>query len=110
MNDIGKIGQSSNIIANLIAGPRDSCDMNLSNKNYVISISTKSSTEYYYRDDDSWIKMSSRGQAFQATAEQVLNHVLPVLANIKPNVTIRVEHFDDPGTRLLVGLDGVRTL
>ena len=30
------------------------------------------------------------------TAEQVLNHVLPALAGIKPNVMIKVEHQDAP--------------
>jgi hypothetical protein len=29
---------------------------------------------------------------FRATAEQVLNHILPVLAGIKPNLSIKVEH------------------
>jgi hypothetical protein len=28
------------------------------------------------------------------TAEQVLNHVLPAVAGIKPTVTIKVEHRD----------------
>jgi hypothetical protein len=28
------------------------------------------------------------------TAEQVLNHVLPAVAGIKPNLTIKVEHRD----------------
>jgi len=28
------------------------------------------------------------------TAEQVLNHVLPALAGIKPGLTIKVEHHD----------------
>jgi hypothetical protein len=30
------------------------------------------------------------------TAEQVLNHVLPALAGIKPNLTIKVEHHEHP--------------
>lgn len=33
-----------------------------------------------------------RGRTFRMTAEQVLNHVLPAIAGVKPNVTIRVEH------------------
>ena len=28
------------------------------------------------------------------TAEQVLNHILPAVAHIKPNVTIRVKYRD----------------
>jgi hypothetical protein len=39
--------------------------------------------------------VSTRGLAFRATAEQVLNHVLPALAGLKANVTIRVEHYED---------------
>ena len=66
--------------------------MNLTNDAYVISISTNASSERYYRDQAGWVKESSRGRTFRATAEQVLNHVLPALAGVKPNVTIKVEH------------------
>ncbi len=70
--------------------------MNLTNDSYLILISTKSATERYYRDQAGWLKVSTRGRTFRATAEQVLNHVLPALAGLKPNVTIRVEHRDPP--------------
>jgi hypothetical protein len=66
--------------------------MNLTNDSYTILISTKTSTERYYRDKAGWLKVSARGRKFRATAEQVLNHVLPALAGIKPNLTIKVEH------------------
>ena len=66
--------------------------MNLTNDSYVILIITKTATERYYRDKSGWVKESTRGRTFRATAEQVLNHVLPALAGIKPNVTIKVEH------------------
>ncbi|MDQ6877089.1 MAG: hypothetical protein M3082_05205 [Candidatus Dormibacteraeota bacterium] len=68
--------------------------MDLTNQSYVILISTKTSTEHYYRDEAGWVKVSTRGRTFRATAEQVLNHVLPALAGIKPNVTIKVEHHE----------------
>ena len=68
--------------------------MDLTNDSYVILISTKSSTERYYRDKTGWLKVSTRGRKFRATAEQVLNHVLPAVAGIKPSVTIKVEHRD----------------
>jgi hypothetical protein len=42
------------------------------------------------------VKVSSRGRIFRATAEQVLNHLLPALAGVKPNATIRVEHHGEP--------------
>ena len=43
-----------------------------------------------------WVKVSMRGRTFRMTAEQVLNHVLPAMAGLKPNLTIRVEHRE-PG-------------
>jgi len=78
--------------------------MNLTNESYVIRISAKSFTESYYKDKDGWIKVSTRGRKFRATAEQVLNHVLPALAGVKPNITIVVEHYVDPATRILTNL------
>ncbi len=69
--------------------------MNLKNDSYVILIGTKNSTERYYRDETGWVKVSARGRKFRMTAEQVLNHVLPAIAGIKPNVVIKVEHHND---------------
>ena len=68
--------------------------MDLTNDSYVIVIGTKNFTERYYRDKTGWSKVSARGRKFRATAEQVLNHVLPAVAGIKANVTIKVEHRD----------------
>lgn len=48
--------------------------MNLTNDSYVILIGTKTATERYYRDETGWVKVSTRGRTFGATAEQVLNH------------------------------------
>jgi len=69
-------------------------DMKLTNDSYVILIGTKNFTEGYYRDKNGWLKISARGRRFRMTAEQVLNHVLPALAGIKPNLTINVEYHD----------------
>jgi len=66
--------------------------MDLTNASYDIVIRAKAWTERYYRDATGWVKVSVRGRTFRATAEQVLNHILPVLAGIRPNLTIRVEH------------------
>jgi hypothetical protein len=66
--------------------------MKLTNDSYVILIGTRNFTERYYRDKSGWLKVSARGRKFRMTAEQVLNHVLPALAGIKPNLTIQVEH------------------
>ena len=51
--------------------------MDLTNDSYTIFISGKTWTERYYRDRVGWLKVSARGRKFRATAEQVLNHVLP---------------------------------
>jgi hypothetical protein len=72
-------------------------DMKLANRHYQIWINTTSSTERYYRDAAGWVKISARGRKFRMTAEQVLNHLLPALAGLKPNLTVRVEHHDLPG-------------
>ncbi len=68
--------------------------MKLTNNSYLISMSTTNFTERYYRDKTGWLKVSARGRRFRMTAEQVLNHVLPAMAGIKPNLTIRVEHCE----------------
>jgi len=69
-------------------------DMKLTNDSYVILINTRTANERYYRDKTGWLKVSTRGRTFRATAEQVLNHVLPVLAGVKPNLTIKVEYHE----------------
>jgi hypothetical protein len=66
--------------------------MKLTNDSYVISISGRGWSERYYRDRDGWVKESARGRRFRATAEQVLNHLLPALGAVKPGLTVNVEH------------------
>jgi hypothetical protein len=66
--------------------------MRLTNDRYVIRIGTENFTERYTRDKDGWKKVSARGRTFRMTAEQVLNHLLPALAGLKPGLTIKVEH------------------
>ena len=65
--------------------------MNLKNNNYVIYLGTKNFTEKYYRDSQGWLKVSAKGNKFRMTAEQVLNHLLPVISGVKPNVIIKVK-------------------
>jgi len=72
----------------------DSFCMKLTNDSYIILIGTKNFTERYYRDKAGWLKISARGREFRMTAEQVLNHLLPAAAGIKPNVILKVEHRD----------------
>jgi hypothetical protein len=83
--------------------------MKLTNDSYLILINTKTSTERYFRDETGWLKVSTRGRMFRATAEQVLNHVLPVLAGIKPNLSIKVEH-QRPGLSKLPSRDKISFL
>jgi hypothetical protein len=66
--------------------------MKLTNDSYTILIGTKKFTERYYRDKKGWVKVSARGKIFRMTAEQVLNHLLPALSGIKPNLTIKVDY------------------
>jgi hypothetical protein len=66
--------------------------MNLTNDSYIILICGKTWEERYYRDKAGWLKVSARGRKLRATAEQVLNHVLPALAGIKPTVSIKVRY------------------
>jgi len=68
--------------------------MKLTNDSYTIYLGTKNFTEKYYKDKKGWVKISSRGNKFRMTAEQVLNHLLPAISGIKPNVIFRVEHND----------------
>jgi hypothetical protein len=42
------------------------------------------------------------------TAEQVLNHLLPAFAGIKPNLTVKVEHRDAPRASAKRAPDAVR--
>jgi hypothetical protein len=70
--------------------------MKLTNDSYVIFMDTKNFTERYARDRKGWFKVSARGRTFRMTAEQVLNHLLPAVAGIKPNLMVRVEHREKP--------------
>lgn len=70
--------------------------MNLKNDSYVIYLGTKNFTEKYYKDKKGWLKISSRGNEFRMTAEQVLNHLLPAFAGVKSNLIVKVEHKDKP--------------
>ena len=66
--------------------------MKLTNDSYIISMGTKNFTEKYFRDEDGWVKISARGRKFRMTAEQLLNHLLPAVAGVKPNLIWSVEY------------------
>ena len=68
--------------------------MDLTNSSFEIRLGTTNFTERYYRDATGWVKVSARGRAFHATAEQVLNHLLPALAGLRPGVVVKVVHHE----------------
>lgn len=82
--------------------------MRLTNDCYLITLHAGKGVEHYYRAGNGWIKQSTRGRRFSATAEQVLNHLLPALAGVKPRVSVTVEHEDlsDSAARVLAALRG----
>ncbi len=69
--------------------------MRLTNDRYTILIGTNNFTETYFREKTGWVKISARGRRFKMTAEQVLNHLLPALAGVKPQVKVSVEYRRD---------------
>lgn len=68
--------------------------MDLKNTSYEILLSSKNASERYIRDPAGWLKISSKGRKFRMTAEQMLNHLLPVLSGLKPNMRIKVKHLE----------------
>jgi hypothetical protein len=73
-------------------------EVRLTNDCYLVTLRFRGGVEYYYRDGDRWTKLTSRGRARPATAEQVMNHLLPALAGVKPGIEVSVAHRDvDPG-------------
>jgi hypothetical protein len=62
---------------------------------YIVLLHTTAGTERYYRDKTGWIEISTRGRAFRATSEQVLDHLLPALAGVAhATVRVAVEHHE----------------
>lgn len=68
--------------------------MRLTNDCYLVTLQFNSGAEHYFRDGARWTKLTTRGRRMPATAEQVMNHLLPALAGVKPGVEVRVEHRD----------------
>jgi hypothetical protein len=82
--------------------------MRLTNDCYLITLRFRSSVEEYFKDDGHWTKLTTRGRRMPATAEQVLNHLLPALAEVKPGISVQVEHrdLDEPTAQRLDELRG----
>lgn len=71
--------------------------MKLTNDSYTIYIGTEKFTEKYFKDREGWLKESAKGNKFRMTAEQVLNHLLPAFAGLKPKLIVRIEHKENNG-------------
>ncbi len=81
--------------------------MRMTNDTYCIVFRGKRTSEQYYRDGTGWLKVSARGRVFRATAEQVLNHLLPALAfGDKLGLTVTVEHYESPYWEILTRNEG----
>jgi hypothetical protein len=68
--------------------------MRLTNDCYLVTLEFNSGVEHYFRDGDRWTKLTTRGRRMPATAEQVMNHLLPALAGVKPGIEVCVQHRD----------------
>ena len=89
-------------------GTRIAPTLRLTNDSYLITLRAGSGVEHYYRDGPAWTKLSVRGRKFGATAEQVLNHLLPALAGVNARVSVEVRNRDlDPSAGDL--LDSLRS-
>lgn len=62
----------------------------MKNTDYVIYMTTKHGRTWkWLKDKTGWKQIGPEGQTHHPTAEQVLNHLLPACANIKP-ITLKV--------------------
>jgi len=68
--------------------------MRLTNDCYLVTLEFGSGVEHYYRDGERWTKLTTRGRRMPASAEQVMNHLLPALAGVKPGIEVTVHHRD----------------
>src|SRR6478672_2631011 len=91
------------LVTRVSNGAREGNAMDSTNESYTIVFHIARAdgterTEQYYKDKrsaldaKSWVKVSTRGNEFRATAEQVLNHLLSALAGLKPRLTVEVQH------------------
>lgn len=73
--------------------------MVLRNDEYVIEVRRRGGRIYYtyQKIDGHWRQDVARGKQHVVTAEQVLNHLLPVLAGIKPETEITVRYEPKSG-------------
>lgn len=65
--------------------------MTLRNTEYRITFTSESGRLYYSfaKDESGWYQITAAGKRHEATAEQVLNHILPALAEVEPGVRLK---------------------
>ena len=64
----------------------------MKNAEFVIHLELKSGKrQTFQKDDKGWYEISTRGNRFDCTAEQVLNHLLPALLKNYKDVEVIVE-------------------
>lgn len=72
--------------------------MTLRNSEFRITFTDSRTGRFHYyfaRDETGWYQMTRPGNRHEATAEQVLNHVLPALARLKADVKLTVEYWPE---------------
>lgn len=68
----------------------------MKNTQFKINLILKSGKVQSFRKrKDRWVQTSTAGRLHPATAEQVLNHMLPVLAKKVKNVTCEVKYYKE---------------
>ena len=67
----------------------------MENTGYIIYISTRPGLTWtYHREKDGWTQTTPKGKVRKLTAEQLLSHILPPLANDQPGVTVKVARIE----------------
>jgi hypothetical protein len=65
------------------------------NIDYIICISTKPGSTWTYRKEkNSWTQTTPAGKVRELSAEQLLSHILPPIANDQPGVTVEVKRIE----------------
>jgi len=57
----------------------------------IYIVTNRGATQVYRKTIDGWTQTSSKGRVSLLSAEQLLSHILPILAGVARNVSIRVE-------------------
>jgi len=69
----------------------------MKNDEVIVHLESKKAgwRQSFYKDAGGWHEISSRGNVFSCTAEQVLNHLLPALSIKSEQLKVIVEKKDE---------------